>query len=101
MRECLNESRSSRCGELSVLQNDTNDRIYFFLLGRRAAALTDWVPTLDSSESLGKGETRLFPYEEIDLHRDGEEVVLVFWWTAVEDHGERRPGKVQEIVVAL
>jgi hypothetical protein len=84
-----------------VLENNTADQVYFFVLGRRASALVDWVPMLDSRGALGKGESRLIPYEEIDRHRDGEEEVLVYWWTAIEVQGVRRPGKVQQMVVAL
>jgi hypothetical protein len=84
-----------------VLKNNTNDRIYFILFGRRAETLINWIPTLTSRQSLGEGEIHLFPFTEIILHRDGEEAVLVFWWTAEEEQGQRRPGKVQRITVML
>jgi hypothetical protein len=82
-----------------TIQNQTDESIYTFTVGRQRAALINWAPSV-GGEGIAAGGEKHIQYEDIPRSEGGEEAI-VYWWTAVRDDGERVPGEIQSIVVEL
>ena len=82
-----------------TIQNQTDETIYSFTVGRQMAALINWAPSV-GGEGIAAGGEKHIQYEKILRSERGEEAI-VYWWNAVQDDGERVPGEIQSIVVEL
>jgi hypothetical protein len=82
-----------------TIQNQTDEPIYTFTVGRQRAALINWAPSV-GGEGIAAGGEKHLQYEDL-LRSEGGEEAIVYWWTAVRDDGERVPGEIQSIVVEL
>ena len=84
-------------GDSVFVTNNTEARIYYFIVGREAANLIDWIPRLDVEKSVTPGKTIRLDRKEDILGSSDEKEAIVHWWHAVE----REPGLVQSFVIKL
>lgn len=82
-----------------TVTNQTENTVYTFVVGREAAAQINWSPDV-KGDGLPPGEQRRIRYADI-FKSASEEEAIVYWWTAVTHDGERVPGSLHTIVVAL
>ena len=87
-------------GDGVIVKNDTSERVYYFAVGRHAAAVIDWAPSLDPTNSVAAGDTRAISHKEIP-REEGEDEVIVYWWHAERRGETETPGELNSIVVAL
>lgn len=82
-----------------VIRNHSEALIWTFVAGRQALNTILWAPSVDG-EGIAPGEADSVAIA--DIPKDpAEQEVVVHWWHAVVQEGERAPGEVQSIVVAL
>jgi hypothetical protein len=67
-----------------VLQNNTSERIYYFVVEAKFSALLDWAPTLDHP-FLDPDQSTEIPFDEIESGsqepvKRGDRV-FVYWWS--------------------
>jgi hypothetical protein len=82
-----------------TIQNQTDEPIYSFTVGRQMAALINWAPSV-GGEGIAAGGEKHLQYEDLLRSKGGEEAI-VYWWNAVRGDGERVPGEIQSIVEEL
>ncbi len=82
-----------------VVTNHTREPIWTFVIGRASAALIYWVPHLEG-EGLAPGASERIKLSDIDKSKSEDEV-LVYWWQAIVEDGERVPGEVHSLRVEL
>lgn len=82
-----------------VVANRTNEPIWTFVAGQQALTTMLWAPTIDGDGIPPEG-TKSIPISEIPKGPDEQEVI-VYWWHAMTQDGERVPGEIQSIVVDL
>ena len=88
-------------GEALFVTNGTEARIYYFIVGRKAAEVIRWAPQLDEDRSIARGRmTRLDRVDDV-VGSEDEEEAYVHWWHAVEHDGEREPGEIHTFVIGL
>ena len=90
--------RAERVGNAIVIQNRGRDTVWTFEVGQRVLARILWRPSL-TEEGLPPGNTRTTALDSIPM--DDEERVVVFWWEARGTAGQREPGEVSSLDVAL
>ena len=93
---------AARNGQLEV-RNRSDQPVFIFVIGRVAAAYTDWIACADASACppIPTGGRQLFPYP---ASRSGvvEREALVFWWHAVRGtDGSFRPDSIRALIVPL
>lgn len=91
--------RAERVGERIAIQNRGRDTVWTFEAGRRILARLDWRQSL-KQEGLAPGSTRTVALDAIPMD-DAEEQVVVFWWEARVQGGQREPGHVSSLDVEL
>ncbi len=84
-----------------ILSNETSERVYYFVVGRRIAALINWIQHLDPAMSVAPGGEQRIGYDEIMQVEGGEEEAIVYWWYAEQQGEEAKPGKLHLIIVDL
>lgn len=84
-----------------IISNDTSQRLFYFVVGRRVAALINWTPHLDPAESVPARGERAIDISEIMKWEDGEEEAIVYWWRAVPGDTSKVPGTINSIIVEL
>lgn len=82
-----------------VIRNHSEATIWTFVAGRQALTTMLWAPSVDG-EGIAPGEADSVAIADIPKG-PAEQEVVVHWWHAVVQEGERVPGAVQSIVVAL
>ncbi len=86
-------------GDELIVVNATLKRIWTFAIGQRAGATVLWGSTLEG-ESIAAGQRQRIPLDEVMLAPE-EELLLVYYWSAVVASGEVVPGPVRSLDVAL
>ena len=84
-----------------LLSNGTEERVYYIILGRKAAARARWGQHLDSEISVKPGGRKKIPYRVFLYEGDEEEEAVVYWWHAEQSGDERVPGEVHSLIVKL
>ncbi len=87
-------------GAALFLTNKTEARIYYFVVGRETAALINWAPHLGLEKSVGRSATGRIAHEAI-FRSETEQEVIVYWWHADGEQGQRQPGPIQSFVIGL
>jgi hypothetical protein len=82
-----------------VITNRTDAPIWTFVAGQQALITMLWAPRLDG-EGIAPGESEQVAIADIAKGPDEQEVI-VYWWPAVRENGERVPGDPRSITVAL
>lgn len=89
----------SRSNDTLVITNQTNARIWTFAVGQQALITMLRAPQLEG-EGIAPGASEQAPIADIPKGPDEQEVI-VYWWSAVTENGERVPGETRSITVAL
>ena len=93
---------SARNGQIEV-RNNSQEAAFIFVLGREAAAYTDWIacadPTACTPIAAGSRRSVAYPSSQV---RANEREALVFWWHAVRGmDGDFRPDSIRSVIVPL
>ena len=64
-----------------VLDNETNQTVYFVAFESGLGALLDLDPNVKEWSSLTAGETLSIPYESLDGYDEGDKTATVYWAT--------------------
>lgn len=91
--------RAEQMGERIAIQNRGRDTVWTFVAGRRILARLFWRPSL-KQEGLAPGSTRTVALEAIPMDEE-EEQLVVFWWHARTEGGQREPGDISSLDVML
>lgn len=65
-----------------TVTNNTEARIYYFVIGSGRVAVTEWVPHLDSKKSIAPGQSKVVPNARIPQDGGYETKLAVIWWYA-------------------
>ena len=88
-------------GAALLVTNNTEARIYYFIVGRETAALINWAPQLNEERSVARGKTAwLNRKDDVEGSKDEREAI-VHWWHAVERDGQREPGEIHAFTIRL
>jgi hypothetical protein len=92
----------ARNGQIEVL-NNSDQPAFIYLIGRDAAAYTDWIACADASACTpipaGGRRTLLYPSSQVGV---GEREAIVYWWHAVKGADARfRPDSIRSLIVPL
>lgn len=93
---------TARNGRLEI-RNNSDQPTFVFLIGREAAAYTDWIACADpgACAPIPAGGRQLLPYPSSQIGADEHEA-LVFWWHSVRDRGGSfRPDSIRALIVPL
>lgn len=82
-----------------VITNNTDAEVWTFVVGRNLDARILWQPGVEG-KGLAPGARKRIRYDDISRSEDEEEVI-VSWWHAVEEEGERVPGEIRSFVAEL
>jgi len=85
------------------LVNQTSSPVFTIVLGRNAAAYTDWAACVDRSECppISPRAQRDVPYP-LASHGVPEHEALVYWWHAtLGSDGVMKPGSIRVAIVQL
>jgi len=86
-------------GQLHI-DNQRQDTTWTRQFGRRIRARILLAPPSIEREGVPPGEEKVIPLQEIPQD-DNEEEVIVSWWEAVTEDGERRASEVRSLAVEL
>jgi hypothetical protein len=83
-----------------IITNKTETRIYYFVIGRKAAARINWALHTNHDQSIAENATVKISHQNI-YRSENEKEVVVYWWHTVIQGGAIKPGETQTIVVEL
>lgn len=87
-------------GETLVIENDTDEDVYFFAVGATIAPLILWAPSIEESNRVAKDGSRSVSFQNIMLD-ENETEILFYWWNAIEVNGEQTNGNIQTMRVKI
>ena len=86
------------------LANVSDQRVFYFLYERQAAALINWAPCVDPLQcsSVAPGAQVVIPYSAIGAYAPGKTEAILWWWYAVPGPADAPvPGQVSSAVQRL
>jgi hypothetical protein len=94
---------NARDGTLQ-LANTSDQRVFYFIYERQAAALINWAPCVDPLHcaSVAPHAQDTLPYSSIGGYLPGKTEAILFWWYAAPRPGAAPvPGQVAAMVLTL
>ncbi|MCB9058732.1 MAG: hypothetical protein H6627_09205 [Calditrichae bacterium] len=84
-----------------VIQNNTDQEVFYFIVARNCAPLIDWIPTL-SGPKLDGGKSTTINYEEIyncseELTATMNDEIIIYWWF----RSYPETNKVEHLIIKL
>ncbi len=82
-----------------IVTNHTGETVWTFVVGARMATVINWAPDV-KREGLAPGASERLGYDDL-FRMEDDQKMIVYWWRAVQEDGERVPGAIHSFVVEL
>lgn len=96
----VDEVKAEVVGETLVIENGTDEDIYFFAVGATIAPLILWAPLVEEENKVAKESSRSVAFQDISMD-DNESEILLYWWNAIDANGELTNGNIQTMRVKI
>lgn len=82
-----------------VLTNKTSSPVFYFLVGREASALVDWIACADPDRCPTIQPGSSISVQRSQINGGSEPEILVFWWHGVNTPAGPRPDSVRRAIL--
>lgn len=84
-----------------ILENNSNESLYYFAVDRNALALISWAPMIDEEFEIKSGDSVELLFDDITGSSDDTAEIVVHYWGAVKENGEKVAGEIFQQVVTI
>lgn len=89
-------------GDQLVLNNSSDDDIFYFAVDERTLAVIDWAPTVsEDSPKVESGQTIQISLTDITGYATETEVIVISYWNAIEINEKLEAGPVNTLTLRL
>lgn len=96
----MNQVSAEVVGETLVIENGTDENVYFFAVGATIAPLILWAPSIGEENKVANDGARSVSLQDIMLD-ENEAEILFYWWNAIDANGELTNGNIQTMRVKI